>query len=222
MLVLDGLDELSDDHFKALLPVIRGKRFSNTYLMLTARHEAGMKVRQHCDTLLEIVGYTRKDADSYIIKYFGNHQDPSLAIKFISELQCDSRRLRELTTNPLNTALLCLLCEDTEGVFPSNRTKMYTELVSCPIRIYFANKSVPLDARNPVETFSDNLNRLGRAALKALKADRMYFSEGEVNCQSIDFLRLCFLSREASVSNLPCPVTPLHTRPFRNILLLIT
>ena len=152
MLVLDGLDELSDDHFKALLPVIQGKRFSNTYLMLTARHEAGMKVRRHCDTLLEIVGYTSEDADSYITKYFSSHEDPSLAEKLISELRRDSG-LRELTTNPLNTALLCLLCEDTEGIFPSNRTKMYTQLVSCAIRRYCARKSVPLDARDPVETF---------------------------------------------------------------------
>ena len=206
LLVLDGLDELSDDHLKALLPVIQGKRFSNTYLMLTARHEAGMKVRRHCDTLLEIVGYTSEDADSYITKYFSNHEDPRLAEKLISELKCDSR-LRKLTTNPLNTALLCLLCEDTEGVFPSDRTKMYTELVSCAIRRYFARKSVPLDARDPVETFSDNLNQLGKVALKALKAGRMYFSEEEIKCQSIDFLRLCFLSREASVSKLrpvPC------------------
>ena len=206
LLVLDGLDELSDDHLKALLPVIQGKRFSNTYLMLTARHEAGMKVRRYCDTLLEIVGYTSEDADSYITKYFSNHEDPSLAEKLISELKRDDR-LRELTANPLNTALLCLLCEDTEGVFPSNRTKMYTELVSCAIRRYFARKSVPLDARDPVETFSDNLNQLGKVALKALKANRMYFSEEEIKCQSIDFLRLCFLSQEASVSKLrpmPC------------------
>ena len=124
----------------------------------------------------QLVPLDADEEDSYIIKYFSNHQDPSLAIKLISELQCDSR-LRELTTNPLNTALPCLLCEDTEGVFPSNRTKMYTELVSCAIRRYFAKKSVPLDARDPVETFSDNLNRLGKVALKALKADRMYFSE---------------------------------------------
>ena len=206
MLVLDGLDELSDDHFKALLPVIRGKRFPNTYLMLTARHEAGVKVRRFCDTLLEIVGYTSEDADSYITKYFSNHDDASLAEKLISELKRDDR-LRELTANPLNTALLCLLCEDTEGVFPSNRTKMYTELVSCAIRRYFARKSVPLDARDPVEAFSDDLNQLGKVALKALKADRMYFSEEEIKCQSIGFLRLCFLSREASVSKLrpmPC------------------
>ena len=206
LLVLDGLDELSDEHFKALLPVIQGKRFSNTYLMLTARHEARVKVRRFCDTLLEIVGYTSEDADSYITKYFSNHEYPSLAEKLISELERDDR-LRELTANPLNTALLCLLCEDTKGVFPSNRTKMYTELVSCAIRRYFARKGVPLAARDPVETFSDNLNQLGKVALKALKADRMYFSEEEVKCQSIDFLRLCFLSQEASVSKLrpmPC------------------
>ena len=206
LLVLDGLDELSDDHFKALLPVIQGKRFSNTYLILTARHEAGMKVRRHCDTLLEIVGYTSEDADRYITRYFSNHEDPSLAEKLISELKCDSR-LRKLTTNPLNTALLCLLCEDTEGVFPSDRTKMYTELVSCAIRRCCVRKSVPLGSRDPVETFSDNLNQLGKVALKALKADRMYFSEEEMKCPSIDFLRLCFLSREASVSKLrpmPC------------------
>ena len=206
LLVLDGLDELSDDHLKALLPLIQGKRFSNTYLMLTARREAGMKVRRYCDSLLEIVGYTSKDADSYITKYFSNHDDASLAEKLISELKRD-HRLRELTSNPLNTALLCLLCEDTERVFPSNKTKMYTELVSCAIRRYFARKSVPLDARDPVEAFSDDLNQLGKVALKALKADRMYFSEEEIKCQSIGFLRLCFLSREASVSKLrpmPC------------------
>ena len=84
---------------------------------------------------------------------------------------------------------------------------MYTKLVSCAIRRYFAKKSVPLDARDPVETFSDNLNQVGKVALKALKADRMYFSEEEIKCQSIDFLPLCFLSREASVSKLrpvPC------------------
>ena len=134
-----------------------------------------------------------------------NHENPSLAKKLILQLKRD-RRLKELATNPLNTALLCLPCEDTEGVFPSNRTNMYTGLVSCAIRRYCARKSVRLDG-DPVETFSDNLNHLGKVALKALKADRMYFSKEEIKCQSIDFLRLCFLSQEASVSKLrpmPC------------------
>ena len=206
LLVLDGLDELPENLLKGLFPLIQRKILSNTYLMLTARHEAGVRVRRHCDTLLEIVGFTKEDADSYITKYFSNHEDPSLAAKLIEKLDREGQ-LRELSSNPLNTALLCLLCEDTKGVFPSNKTKLYDQLVSCAIRRYFARKGIPMDAEDPLQTFSDYLNHLGKVAFEALKIDRMYFSKDEMDCQSADFLPLCFLSQEASVSKLrpiPC------------------
>ena len=204
LLVLDGLDELSHDLLRGFLPLIKGKVFANTYLMLTTRHEAGMGIRRYCDTLLDIVGYTSEDANSYITKYFSNHQDPSLGNALIEKLKHDSQ-LRELTANPLNTALLCLVCEDTKGAFPSNKTKLYCDLVSCALRRDFAkkNENVPLD---PIETCADQLNLLGKMALEALKDDRMYFSDDEMKCQSINFLK-CFLSREASVSKIrptPC------------------
>ncbi|KAJ7339496.1 hypothetical protein OS493_005894 [Desmophyllum pertusum] len=108
--------------------------------MLTARHEAGMEVRRYCDTLLEIVGYTSEDADSYIKKYFSNHEDPSLADKLIEQLDPvdrtresgrrdgDGAQLRGLTANPLNTALLCLVCEDTKGNLPSTEPSCITNL----------------------------------------------------------------------------------------------
>ena len=206
LLVLDGLDELPENLLKGLFPLIQRKILSNTYLMLTARHEAGMRVRRHCDTLLEIVGFTKEDADSYITKYFSNHEDPSLAAKLIEKLGREEQ-LRELSSNPLNTALLCLLCEDTKGVFPSNQTKLYDQLVSCAVRRYFARKGIPMDSKDPLQTFSVNLNHLGKVAFEALKVDRMYFSKDEMDHQSVDFLPLCFLSQEASVSKLrpiPC------------------
>ena len=201
LLVLDGLDELPENLLKGLFPLIQRKILSNTYLMLTARHEAGMRVRRHCDTLLEIVGFTKEDADSYITKYFSNHEDPSLAAKLIEKLGRE-KQLRELSSNPLNTALLCLLCEDTKGVFPSNQTKLYDQLVSCAVRRYFARKGIPMDSKDPFQTFSVNLNHLGKVAFEALKVDRMYFSKDEMDHQSVDFLPLCFLSQEASVSKL--------------------
>ena len=206
LLVLDGLDELPENLLKGFFPLIQRKILSNTYLMLTARHEAGMRVRRHCDTLLEIVGFTEEDANSYITKYFSNHEDPSLAAKLIEKLDREEQ-LRELSSNPLNTALLCLLCEDTKGVFPSNQTKLYDQLVSCAVRRYFARKGIPMDSKDPLQTFSVNLNHLGKMAFEALKVDRMYFSKDKMDYQSGDFLPLCFLSREASVSKLrpiPC------------------
>ena len=202
LLVIDGLDELREDLVKGFLPLIQGKVFANVYLMLTARHEAGMKVRRYCDTLLELVGYTEDDVESYVKRYFSNHEDQSLADKMIKHLDSD-RNLRELTVNPLNTALLCLLCEETRGVFPSKRTKMYDDLVSCALRRYFAKRGVSLGDEDPVERCANELNQLGRMAFEALLKNQLYFSQDEVKSQStVDFLRLPFISRESSVSRI--------------------
>ena len=201
LLVIDGLDELPQDLFEGLLPLIKGRVFSNTYLLLTARHEAGMNVRQYCDTLLEIVGYTSEDADSYIKKYFSNHDDPSLAKKLIRGLN-RNQKLRELSANPLNTALLCLVCEDSRGIFPHNRTLLYHELVSCVLRRYFSSKKIVLGNKSPIEECSDQLNQLGKFALNALLKDQLAFTPEELKSQSTEFLGFGFLSREASASKM--------------------
>ena len=216
LLVLDGLDELREDLVKGFLPLIQGKVFANVYLMLTARHEAGMKVRRYCDTLLELVGYTEDDVESYIKRYFRNHEDQSLAEKMIKHLNSD-RNLKELTVNPLNTALLCLLCEETKGVFPSKRTKMYDDLVSCALRRYFAKRGVSLGDEDPVERCANELNQLGRMAFEALLKNQLYFSQDEVRSQSTeDFLRLPFISRESSVSRIrPTPCYSFSHKTFQ-------
>ena len=106
LLVLDGLDELKHEElFQGLLPLIQGKVLSNIYLLLTARLEMGAKVRRYCDSVLQIVGYSKADAISYIEQYFRNHSDPSLAKKLKDQL-ADDDQLRKLTSSPMNTALL--------------------------------------------------------------------------------------------------------------------
>ena len=214
LLVLDGLDELPQDLFEKLLPLIQGRVFPNTYLMLTSRHEAGMKVRQYCDRLLEIVGYTSEDADSYIEKYFSNHDDPSLAEQLINKLDSDPQ-LRELTANPLNTALLCLVCEDAHGIFPYNTTMLYDELVSCVLRRYHSKKEIPLD-KDPIQVCTEQLNQLGKLALEALLKDQLAFTPRELNSQSTKFLEFGFLSRESSASKIkPKPAYAFTHKTFQ-------
>ena len=206
LLILDGLDELRQELLPCIQPLIQGKIFSNTFLVLTARHEAGIRLRRYCDTLLEIIGYTNDETDSYIKKYFSKHEDQSLAEKMIQQLKIDIK-LRELTANPLNTALLCLLCEETKGIFPSSRTKIYDDLVSCALRRYFIRKGVPLSDDDPLERCSDELNQLGETAFEALLKNQLYFSRDDQTSESTDFLQLPFLSREPSLSKIrpkPC------------------
>ena len=201
LFMLDGLDELPKNLFEEFLPFIKGKVFPLSYLMLTARHEAGMKVRRHCDALFEISGYTEEDADSYIKKYFSSHDKPSLAEELIDAIDKDPK-LRKLTANPLNTALLCLVFEDTGGILPYNRTMLYCELVSCVLRRYCSKKEISLDNKDPIQKFTDQLNQLGKLALEALLKDQLALTLEELKSQSSEFLELGFLSREASASKI--------------------
>ena len=164
LLVLDGLDELKNKD--QLLPLIQGKVLSDIYLLLTARPEMGAKVRRYCDNL-QIVGYTADDVNSYIEKYFCNHSDPRFAKKLKHKL-AHNYKLRALTSSSMNTALLCLLCEETSGIFPIKQTELYECLVSCAIRRYFAKRGVDLGEDDPSERYREELNQLGKMALESL------------------------------------------------------
>ncbi|XP_067016243.1 protein NLRC3-like isoform X2 [Acropora muricata] len=197
LLILDGLDELKDKDL--LLPLIQGKELSNIYLLLTARPEMGAKLRRYCDSLLQIVGYTKRDVNSYIDRYFSNHSDTSLAEKLKRQLAHDDQ-LKDLTSSPMNTALLCLVCEETNGTFPIKQTELYECLVSCAIRRYFAKRGVDLGEDDPSERCREQLNQLGKMALESLLVDRLYFSKAEI--KSKDLLQLCFVTREPSRSKM--------------------
>ena len=201
LLVLDGLDELPQNLFEEFLPLIRGRVLPLTYLIITARHEVGINVRLHSDALFEIKGYTKEDADSYIKKYFSCHDKSRLAGKLIRKINDDSQ-LRELTANALNTALLCLVFEDTGGRLPHNKTMLYCELVDCVLRRYCSKKEIRLCDKSPIDKYMHQLNQLGKLALEALLKDQLAFTPGELESQSTEFLQLGFLSREASLSKI--------------------
>ena len=84
LLVLDGLDEADPSKLAMYLKLAQSREFSKCRIVLTSRHEVGMKFRRFCDTLWEIVGFTRDDAASFILKYFKNNQ--LLARKLLDQL----------------------------------------------------------------------------------------------------------------------------------------
>ena len=225
LLVLDGLDEVDPSNLKLLSSLIQGKDLSGCYIVVTSRHEAGSKVRRYCDTLWEIEGFTKKDAESFILKYFKNINKEHLAWKLIkriwpwyhfhflfesqqdreltiwhvsprSERQQD-RELSELTKNPLNTALLCVICEDFEGVFPTSRTELYTEIVLCVLRRYEQKQGLSRKNEDLMTVYKKELIDLGRMALESLlKGEFCFESDGGL----IVLSKFGFLSLQAGGS----------------------
>ena len=210
LLVLDGLDEVDPSNLKVLSSLIQGKELSGCYIVVTSRHEAGSKVRRYFDTLWEIEGFTKKDAESFILKYFKNINKEHLAWKLIeiiwpwgvpflfkSEQDGD---LSELTKNPLNTALLCVICEDFEGVFPTSRTELYTEIVLCVLRRYEQKQGLASKNEDLMTVYKKELIDLGRMALESLLKGELYFEEHKSKGRFIVLSKFGFLSLQAGGS----------------------
>ena len=177
LLVLDGLDEVSEKKLPMFSEIIQGRVLPNCRVIATARHEAGVKVRKYCDTLLEIEGFTEEDVNSFIRKFFRDKS--KLAEQLIAHL-CVDYRLYAILTNPLNTALLCLVYEDLKGVFPESRTKLYMEIVECVLRRYRTKQQLPENGEDLVDLYESQLKHLGSIALKGLLEDNLDFDEKEL------------------------------------------
>ena len=198
LLVLDGLDEVDPSNLKVLSSLVQGKELSGCYIVVTSRHEAGSKVRRYCDTLWEIKGFTKKDAQSFILKYFKNVGKEHLAWKLIRSIR--DRDLKELTKNPLNTALLCVICEDFEGVFPTSRTELYTEIVLCVLRRYEQKQGLASKNEDLMTVYKKELIDLGRMALESLLKGELYFEGHKSDVGFIVLSKFGFLSLQAGGS----------------------
>ena len=205
LLVLDGMDEADPSNLKMFFNLVEGKELSGCYVVLTSRHEVGKKVRRFCDTLWEIIGFNKEDAESFIHKYFKNINKEPLAEKTIEMIwpplySARSTDLHELAKNPLNTALLCVICEDFKGVFPTSRTQLYTEIVNCVLRRYENKHGISSNNDNLLTVYKRDLFHLGQMALQSLRKGELFFEEHEFAEKLIALSKFGFLSLQAAGS----------------------
>ena len=198
LLVLDGLDEADPSQLAMFIKLAESKELPKCHIVFTSRHQTGKKVRRYCDTLWEIVGFTEDDASDFIVKYFKDMEH--LADSLLEELSpwFGSNDLRELTSNPLNTALLCVLYEDFEGDFPTSRTQLYIEIVLCVLRRYEKKKKLPSNNEDLIEVYKEELITLGSMALATLIEGELYIEDSKFGGQALAFLtEFGFLSVQA-------------------------
>ncbi|XP_068695464.1 protein NLRC5-like isoform X2 [Montipora foliosa] len=193
LLVLDGLDEVDSSNFDLYNDLLESRVLPNCRIVITSRHEAGRTVRRYCDTLWEIIGFTFADAQIYIRKYFKGMEH--LAEELVKQLLSDRSELRQLTRNPLNTALLCIIWEDFKGVLPPEKTQLYIEIVRC-VLLRYEKKIGSSNGSNVdlLEVYKDDLVQLGCMALQSLRKGELYFDEKKLKGSSSNLIKFGFLS----------------------------
>ena len=178
LLVLDGLDELPTKILPAFKKAIQGKILSKCHIIATARQEVGIEVRKCFDTLLEIEGWSEEDTQQFVNKYFQNRSD--LAETLLEALQ-NNGELRDLASNPLNSTLLCLICEELEGFVTEGRNQLYLKMVECVLRRYIAKQGLSETDQNLMKVYRPDFKRLGSIAMNCLFQGNMSFEDEEVS-----------------------------------------
>ena len=202
LLILDGLDELPLSKLPEFTDIIQGNMLPVCHLVVTARHEAGIPVRKICDTLLEIKGFSYQDSKEFIHKYFAGKED--LAEKLLDKIE-NEETLKEMTANPLNTALLCLLCEEFQGILPESKTQLYLEIAHCVLIRYRKKKGLPVEYEDLTEIYKDQLELLGSIALNGLYDDNTYVEDKRLSSENTDVPEFGFLSAQpGSSKRRPC------------------
>ena len=191
LLILDGLDELASIEMPIISEILAGRVLPKCKVVATARHEAGVKVRQLCDTLFEVKGFTEAQAREFIAKYFKEKSE--LAEKLSAQISHDEN-LREMCANPLNTALLCLLCEEFGGTLPEKRTTLYLNMIECVLKRYRKKRELPDTKEDLTNLYKPQLKSLGLIALNGLIQDKLDFGENELGEHASDIAAFGFLS----------------------------
>ena len=199
LLILDGLDELPSGKLSMFSELIEGRVLPRCHIVATARHEAGKEVRKCCDALLQIEGFTEEHVIEFVTKYFKERTD--LATKLSQRMSRD-KNLREIAANPLNTALLCLLCEEFEGTLPESRAQLYLDMVECVLRRYRKKKGLLETIEDLTNHYKPQLNHLGKVALNGLLDDKLDFNESELRNHAKDLTEFGFLSVQPGGSKL--------------------
>ncbi|CAH3150424.1 unnamed protein product [Pocillopora meandrina] len=199
LLILDGLDELPSGKLSMFSKLIEGRELPRCHIVATARHQAGKEVRKCCDALLQIEGFTEEHVKGFVTKYFKERTD--LATKLSQRMSRD-KNLREIAANPLNTALLCLLCEEFEGTLPESRAQLYLDMVECVLRRYRKRKGLLETSEDLTNHYKPQLNHLGKVALNGLLDDRLDFNESELRNHAKDLTEFGFLSVQPGGSKL--------------------
>ena len=209
LIILDGLDELPKELEDRVNKVLGRKRLSFCYVLTTTRQGKGIDTRKQFkfDICLAIEGFSEENSFEYIRKHFRNigTEHSSKGERLVKEVK-QNPLLSDLSRNPLNLLLLCVVYEDHEGSLPSSFTDLYQTIVRCLLRRYCAREELKASEKDEDldKQFEITILALGELAWKCLLNDRLSFYEDELEelqrgNENIVARRLGFVYKEESL-----------------------
>ena len=217
-IVLDGYDEISEETKKHsfISQIIGGPEHMHRILplcslVITSRPLASAELRGCVDHRIEILGFTEKDRDEFIVKNLENEK----TIKKLQRYLKENQFINDLCYIPLNMSILLRLFEDYDNQELQTYTDMYNKFINVTISPFISKqkwkhcKSMIMLPDDLEEPYKLQFRVLCKLAFDLLSSEKIVINDEDIQKSSRDFNKnhkdwnTLGLLREVSHNSLP-------------------
>jgi len=186
LVLLDGLDEVREEHQNRVLQEIRefSEKFYDNYFIISCRI-AAWEYTFDKFTEVEISDFDAEQIQIFTENWFRNKVVK--AEDFIKRIKANNR-IQQLAVNPLLLTLLCLVFEES-GDLPANRSELYKEGLDVFLKKWDAKRGIQRDQIYRKLSPQRKEDLLSQLALTTFKDGKYFFKQREVEQYIADYIR---------------------------------
>ena len=189
--LLDGYDELPEQHNRFTVDIITRQILPHCGIIVSSRPHASRYLRQFATLRVEILGFTEEEQEQFIKHAL---KGDSCKIAELNDYLNNHLTIRNLCVIPFNLSVLLSLYKHEENL-PETSTAMYDYFICLIICWNLKKQGIIIDQviKNVIslpDTYCNIVNQLGRLSLEALDKHQLVFTSNEITrvCPEIETL----------------------------------
>lgn len=182
LLLLDGLDEVKNEHYERTLNEIRSlsRIYHDNYFVITCRIAAKDYSYDVLDkfTEVELADFDQKQIEFFISQWFATKNKKSIQSAEVIKSLEKNYRLSQLAVTPLLLTLICLVFEE-KCTSPNNRSELYTEGLEILLSKWDAKRGIQREQVYQELSLQRKKDLLSYIAFKTFKEKNFFFTQKE-------------------------------------------
>ena len=192
LLLLDGLDEVKNEHYERTLKEIRNlsRIYYDNYFIISCRIAAKEYSYDVLDkfTEVELADFNEEQIEWFISRWFEDKNKKVIQAEEVVKALKNNYRLSQLAVTPLLLTLICLVFEE-KCTAPNNRSELYTEGMEILLSKWDAKRGIRREQVYQELSLQKKKDLLSYIAFKTFKDKDFFFTQKEVKSYIQEYIQ---------------------------------
>ncbi|WP_414529494.1 NACHT domain-containing protein [Nodularia chucula] len=192
LVLLDGLDEVKNEHYQRTLNEIRNlsRKYYNNHYIVTCRIAAKEYSYDVLDkfTEVELADFDENQIELFISQWLDTKKNTLIKAEDLLKSLKNNSRLFELAVTPLLLTLICLVFEEKCNL-PNNRSELYTEGLEILLNKWDAKRGIQREQVYQQLSLQRKKDLLSHIAFKTFQEKSFFFSKKEAKMYIKEYIQ---------------------------------